>query len=273
MNTSVRYGYEGKRVVITGAASGVAAAATELLIAEGAEIYAVDIHPVDAPVAAFSLVDLADRRAIGEFVRQIDGPLHTLFNCAGLPPGARATDTFAVNYLGLRALTEGLLPYIEAGGAVVNVASRSGLGWSEHLPELLSVIDMPLDEAETALAGNPVATEHPYGYSKELVIAYTMARAAELCERRIRMNCVAPGPVDTPMMRDSVIPLVGADVVERSCEHVGRPGRADEVAHPMLFLGSDGASYVSGAVVIVDFAGDSGRITGRLDPPGSYRRH
>jgi NAD(P)-dependent dehydrogenase (short-subunit alcohol dehydrogenase family) len=177
-----------------------------------------------------------------------------------------------VNYLGLRHLTEGLLSFVPPHGAIVHVASRTGLGWRSRLPELLSIVSMDVDAAAQAFDHIEGAQENPYRYSKELVITYTMARAAEICGRGIRMNCIAPGAVDTPMMRDAVVPLVGAEIIERAYRSAGRPGTAEEMARPMLFLASSGASYVSGATLIIDFAGDAGGITGRLDPvrgPGS----
>ena len=159
-----------------------------------------------------------------------------------------------VNFLGLRHITETVLPLIPDGGAIAHVASLAGSGWQAHLAE----IDTLLATSDFA-AGLTWAEEHlaeyddPYFFSKECVIVYTMRRSREtLLERGVRMNCISPGPVDSPMMVDFRQAL-GDKTIDWTAEQAsGRLGRPDEMAGPLVFLNSDEASYVSGHNLIVD---------------------
>ena len=78
-------GYEGKNVVITGAASGMGQAAAQLLVDAGARVYALDIAEVSVPVAAALKVDMKDGASIDAAVAQLPGEIYALFNCAGVP--------------------------------------------------------------------------------------------------------------------------------------------------------------------------------------------
>jgi NAD(P)-dependent dehydrogenase (short-subunit alcohol dehydrogenase family) len=106
-------GYKGKTVVITGAASGMGQAAATLLVELGAEVYALDVAPVSAPVANAIYVDMKDARSIDNAVAKLPQNIDALFNCAGVPsPPFSAQDTLLINFVGLRYLTELLVPRI-----------------------------------------------------------------------------------------------------------------------------------------------------------------
>jgi NAD(P)-dependent dehydrogenase (short-subunit alcohol dehydrogenase family) len=121
-------GYEGKTVVITGAASGMGAAAAGLLVDLGAAVYALDISEVSASVKQFIKTDMKDKASVDDAVTQIPAEIYGLFNCAGVPsPPFSALDTMMINFVGLRLLTESLLPRISNGGAVASVSSTAGI--------------------------------------------------------------------------------------------------------------------------------------------------
>ena len=186
-----------------------------------------------------------------------------LLNCAG--GSAPGLVSWKLNFLGLRRLTEGLLPKIVDGGAIGNIASKAGIDWHRHLDDLLALLELDDDAVLAWLDEHPESITASYGRSKAAVIVYTYARGAELAERGIRMNCILPGAADTgffgdrdPMQMPTLVTSIG---------HVGRMSTPDEQAYPLLFLASDAASYVSGSSLIVDAGGVGGYISGRLEPP------
>src|SRR3954469_25446547 len=123
-------GYEGKRVIVTGAASGMGAATAELLVELGAEVHAVDIKkPVVTGLASYTETDLKDPAQIDATVAKIGKVVNALFNCAGLPNTFSNLDVILVIFSGLPRLTEAVNPTIVESGAVANIASSAGIGW------------------------------------------------------------------------------------------------------------------------------------------------
>lgn len=248
------FSYEGKRVIVTGAASGMGAATVAMLSDLGAEVHALDVRPIEGPVARAYECDCGDPDAIDLTVGQIGGPVHALFNIAGVPQTQPPLTVLGVNFLGLRHITEAVLPVIPEGGAVAHVASLAGSGWQAHLGEIDRLLATPDFAAGRAWGEEHLAKyDDPYFFSKECVIVYTMRRSREtLLERGVRMNCLSPGPVDSPMMVDFRQAL-GDKTIDWTAEQAnGRLGRPDEMAGPLVFLNSDEASYVSGHNLIAD---------------------
>jgi NAD(P)-dependent dehydrogenase (short-subunit alcohol dehydrogenase family) len=248
------FSYEGKRVIVTGAASGMGAATVAMLSELGAEVHALDVRPIEGPVAKAYECDCGDPDAIDLTVGLIGGPVHGLFNVAGVPQTQAPLQVLGVNFLGLRHMTEAVLPLIPDGGAIAHVASLAGSGWQTHLAEIDQLLATP-DFASGRSWGEEHLAEYddPYFFSKECVIVYTMRRSREtLLQSGVRMNCISPGPVDSPMMVDFRQAL-GDKTIDWTAEQAcGRLGRPDEMAGPLVFLNSDDASYVSGHNLIVD---------------------
>ena len=100
-------GYEGKRVIVTGAASGMGAATAAILVDLGVEVHAIDIKKPDVTgLASYTECDLRDPDQIDAAVDRIGKIVNTLFNCAGLPNTSPDLDVMLVNFCGLRHLTE-----------------------------------------------------------------------------------------------------------------------------------------------------------------------
>ncbi len=244
---------EGKVALITGAGSGMGREACLVFAREGAGIAALD---VDAPAleatglmvrdaggdAETLVADVADeeqvRDAIEGAVRRF-GALHILYNNAGVlwrdrDLGVLETDeavwdrVFAINLKGMVWVCKhGIPKLIEAGGgAVVNIGSTS------------------------ALLGDTVPQD-AYAASKGAVISLTRSLAVQFGPRGVRVNCIHPGFVDTPMQTVRTSDPAWVEGATASIP-LGRLGTPRDVVNAALFLASDDAAYVTGAELVVD---------------------
>ena len=153
-------GYSGKTVAITGAASGMGQAAAQLLVDLGAQVIALDIAPVTVSVASAIKVDMKDPASIDAAVQAIPQEIYALFNCAGVPcPPFSNRDTLLINFVGLRYLTEALLPRITEGGAIASIASTAGMAWKGNLENVKTFLqlDNSFESANAWFEKNPEA--------------------------------------------------------------------------------------------------------------------
>lgn len=243
-----------KVALVTGAARGIGLAIAERFLADGYHVALLDIDRATLAATADRLAampvlplvcDVADPDQVASAVAGLDarfGRLDALVNNAGIAVFKRILDTsfeewsrtLAVNLSGPFLCTQACAPLIlrSGGGAVVNIASISGL------------------RASTLRVA--------YGTSKAALIHLTKQQAVELGDRGIRVNVVAPGPVDTAMAA-----LVhSADI--RTSYHDAIPlkryGTTEEIARAVAFLCSDEASYVNGQVLAVDGGFDAAGV-------------
>jgi NAD(P)-dependent dehydrogenase (short-subunit alcohol dehydrogenase family) len=245
-------GYQGKRVIVTGCHSGIGHAAARQLGAQGAEVHGLDWKACDLPLRSFTPVDLREPGQVGAAAIGLTGTYDALFNCAGMPPGGPPLDVMKANFLGMRLLTDSMVPQLRDGGAIVSVSSNGGMGWRGHLEQLLA-----LDAADSFAAGVQWCEAHApmvaegYRCSKEAIIVWTFASASRNIARGIRTNCIMPGAVQTPMLEEieKTTPSAAIDVI---AQPIGRRSSADEQAAALLFLGSQQASYINGAALPVD---------------------
>jgi NAD(P)-dependent dehydrogenase (short-subunit alcohol dehydrogenase family) len=246
-------GYAGRRAVVTGAASGMGAAAAALLTELGAAVTAIDVKPVELAGATSLVVDLRDKAAIDEAVGAIGGPVDAVFSVAGLPgPPFSDLDTVKVNFIGARHLIDGLVPMMRPGSAVVCVASNAGLGWQQELDALLPLVsDTDFDGAVAWCEANPAAIAGGYLFSKKATNAWVAWRGTRLIADGIRLNCTNPGPTDTAMM-PTFEAQAGKELIDAFIGPSGRRSTAEEQAWPMLFLNSPRSSYVAGEALHVD---------------------
>jgi NAD(P)-dependent dehydrogenase (short-subunit alcohol dehydrogenase family) len=258
--------YDGKRVVVTGAASGMGAATVEMLADAGAEVHALDIAAVSGPAAKTYETDIADLTSIGRAVDAIGAPVHALFNVAGVPQTLPPLRVMQVNFLGLRELTERFLELIPDGGAVASVASLAGMGWEAHRGEIEQLLATPgFDEGTAWCEQHLEGLGDPYFFSKECLLLYTFTRSHDTVQRGVRMNCISPGPVDSPMMPAFRSALSSAMIDWTASQANGRLGRPEEMAPPLVFLNSDDASYVNGHNLVVDAGFTAAMTTNQVD--------
>jgi NAD(P)-dependent dehydrogenase (short-subunit alcohol dehydrogenase family) len=234
---------DGRVAVVTGGASGIGAATARRFAAEGARVAVLDRDPEGAAAVAEEIdgtghaLDVragdAVEQAIGQIISAF-GRIDVLVNNAGtgdLRPLHTVDDRLwhrliDVNLTGTFNAMRSVVPRMLAGGGgtIVNNASLSGLF--------------------------PTRNEAAYSAAKAGVIALTKSGALEYGPT-VRVNCVAPGHVRTPLtmvweqMPDAFAPI--ADAIP-----LGRIGEADEIAEVILFLASDRSSYVTGQTLVVD---------------------
>lgn len=245
-------GYSGKRVVVTGCASGIGAATARALASRGARVVGLDRQQGVATLADFLAVDLGDPAAIDAAVETIGGRVDGLFNCAGMAPTHPKMAVLKVNYLGTRYLTERIVALMGAGGAIVSVSSNGGLRWRARRAGLLDLMAQEgfaqgldwLERHESEIANG-------YAFAKEALTVWTLCESARLITRGIRINCTSPGAVQTPMLSEIEERIPGA-AIDAATVPIGRRSMPDEQVGPLLFLGSDAASYVNGVDLAVD---------------------
>jgi NAD(P)-dependent dehydrogenase (short-subunit alcohol dehydrogenase family) len=259
-------GYAGKRVVVMGCFSGTGEACARQLVALGAEVHGADIKP--SPVeglASFTTVDLKDPASIAAGVASIGGEMDALFNVSGLPQTFPGEDVVTVNFLGIRLWTETWLPKIRAGGAIVTVSSLAGMRYLMRQPLLAQF--MALTDFAAARAwytANAAEAGDPYTLSKEAINTWTQQMAPKLMERGIRINCTMPSPIDTPMLGE-FRKVAGDAVLSAFAKAKGRFSTPLEQALPLILLGSDAASFISGTCLPVDAGLSGGLATGVLN--------
>ena len=247
-------GYQGKTVVITGAASGMGASAAHLLVELGAEVHALDIGDVAAPVHQAIKMDMKDKASIEAAIAKLPSEIDVLFNCAGVPhPPASAIDTIMINFVGLRHLTDALIPRIRKGGAIGSIASTAGMAYKNNLDTVRGALSLEtFDEMASWLKGEPDLKADPYGFSKQCIIVYTQTLAGGLAKQGIRINCISPSPTQSDFMSKLTKEIPEAAITPFFPSN-GRFAEPEEMGRALVMMGSDLACFVSGVNLPVDF--------------------
>jgi NAD(P)-dependent dehydrogenase (short-subunit alcohol dehydrogenase family) len=236
--------FDGKAAVVTGAASGIGLAVVRRLAREGARVVIADLDGTKAEAAARELAsagspptwgtrcDVGSEKdaaaTLGETVRRF-GRLDVVVNNAGLmvfKPIEQHTEedwlkVLRVDLLGAFFFVKHAFAHLPRGGAIVNVSSIHAV---ETTPQVAS-----------------------YAAAKAALVSLTRSAALEGKPRGIRVNCVLPGAVDTPMLWSNPNVASGVEQVDRA--FVGRP---DDVAAVIAYLASEDSAFVQGAAVRVD---------------------
>lgn len=242
-----------KTIVVTGCCSGIGSDFAKLARLQGARVIGVDRNDPTLTLDGFVKIDLGDPAAIDAAMAQLPARVDALANIAGVPGTAAADLVGRVNFLGLRHFTHRVLERMGEGGAIVNIASILGAEWPARLELHRALAATPgFGEGAQWLRDHPVPQDTCYQYFKEALIVWTHTQSQKIfMERGVRMNCVAPGPVFTPILGDFV-QMLGSERVEKDAYRMKRPAFSDEVAPVIAFLCSDASRWISGVNLPVD---------------------
>ena len=271
--------YDGRRVVVTGCASGIGEHVARQLTQLGAEVVGLDIRAREErdsegqpalQLREFHEVNLADPASIDEAAASIGGQVDALFNVAGVSSGIKdPLRVVTINFLGTRQFTEALVPTMPPGSAIANVSSLAASAYRENSGVTAGLLDtVTMAEGVEWCQRNPEALADGGGYrlSKEAIILYGLANVAVLGAKGIRINCTAPGVTDTPIL-DQLRSAYGQEFLDAFRTPLGRVSEPSEQAAVLVFLNSKAASYITGQVIWVD-----GGTIGETDLAGSVPR-
>jgi NAD(P)-dependent dehydrogenase (short-subunit alcohol dehydrogenase family) len=244
----------GKTILVTGVASGIGARTAELAGQMGADVIGIDVREPAGSPANFIKGDLSTATGIADIVAQLPRRIDALANVAGLSGNTGVASTLAVNFYGLRALSEAVAPRVREGGGIINVASIAGYGWRANLQRAKTLTGIQgFPDVAAVVAKHGLKDEEGYPLSKELLLLWTMCAAHQplFRDRGIRVNAVSPGPVETPILKQFRA-VLGDARVDSDITRVGRAGTSADIAPAILFLASDGARWINGANLPTD---------------------
>ena len=241
-----------KTYAVTGVASGIGAQLASILKGQGHFVVGFDIHETAENVDHFIPLDLADMDSIKLAVSKIPKKLDGLCNNAGVPPRAGIEDTvLQVNFLGTRALTDAMIPHMNAGASIVNMASRAGHGWRESLEQVKKLASLTrTDQLSGFVTDEGINATRCYNLSKEAIILWTAAICESLVARDIRVNSLSPAAVSTGILDD--FKWAFGEKVAHNVARAGRPGTPEEIAQIAAFVLSPASHWLKGADIPID---------------------
>ncbi|NLA75800.1 MAG: coniferyl-alcohol dehydrogenase [Deltaproteobacteria bacterium] len=242
-----------KKIVVTGAASGIGAESAREIKRQGGTVIGVDLNQPLKSIDQYIKADLSDPLSIESAVKEIPDGIDAICNIAGLPPTKERAMVIKVNFLGLRHFTELMIDKLNNNASIVNMASLAGFEWYKaegQIKALLNHRDFSTVDSLCDRIGVSAEAGRSYFFSKETLIVWTMINRWTWRDRGIRMNCISPGPVETPILPDFVKTL--GKRAEEDFRVMDRPGQPKDIVPLVTFLCSDGSSWIRGANIPCD---------------------
>ncbi|NIJ12432.1 NAD(P)-dependent dehydrogenase (short-subunit alcohol dehydrogenase family) [Saccharomonospora amisosensis] len=241
--------------VVTGSASGIGAATRAALLEEGKEVVGVDLR--DADITADLSTREGRRGAVDAVLQRCGGTLDGLVLCAGLGPHVDDAERIvAVNYFGTIAMLDGLFPALrkgdDAAAVVVSSVSSTHITWDDN--PLASVIESG-DEAGVGPAlevGGEYKGQFAYAGSKNALTVAVRRRVAEWGAAGVRLNTVAPGSVETPLLSQGMADARYGQAIREFVAPIPRHAKPEEVATLISYLLSPKAGFVHGSQLVID---------------------
>lgn len=263
-------GYKNKVCVVTGASSGMGKATVEMLIDLGADVYALDVNECTVKgLKQFVNVNLANKDSIDKAFANLPNKIDCFFGVAGVS-GVKTdyNTTFNINYTANMYICESYLKErMVEGGSITIVSSCSGIAWKEYLEECQIFSKVHTWEGVQAKLKELIPIESPsyvaYLFSKRVVIAYANELSLELAPKHIRVNSILPGSTDTGMKTEFVAMAGSLDNMIKDAGMAGRLATSEEMAMPIVFLGSNMASFINGEEIIVDYCDNAMKKLGK----------
>jgi NAD(P)-dependent dehydrogenase (short-subunit alcohol dehydrogenase family) len=255
-----------KLIVLTGGATGIGAATARRLLSKKCEVIILDLAQPDNNANQFIHCDLASPESISAAIEQLPQKIDGLINVAGVSNAWPGEIIIAVNFLGLRHLSESLLPRIEPGGSIVNVASTAAFDWRSREKIIKAFLDTKDFNSGTVwLKENQKVWEgNPYKFSKQCAAAYTYRAVGIAIKNKVRVNCVHPGSTGTQLTTD-FRKLVGEALYDWGVEQVGREGEPEDIAEIIEFLSIGECRWINGVEITADGGFLAGMVGGWLD--------
>jgi NAD(P)-dependent dehydrogenase (short-subunit alcohol dehydrogenase family) len=221
--------FSGKHVVVTGAASGLGLAIAQAAQAEGAAITAIDRGPT--PFGDTRICDIGDEEQVRQAFAGLDR-IEAVVNSAGIARRATVTDADMADY-----------------DAVMAVNVRGAFLVSKYAVPLLRASGGSVLHISSGVATTGTRNRAAYSASKGAIVALTRNMALDYAADRVRVNCICPGFVNTPLLAN-LPPERRAKLT--ALHPLGRMGEPEDIAHMALFLISDQASWITGQAIAVD---------------------
>ncbi len=277
MDLKKLFGYVGKNVVITGSASGMSKAATELLIELGANVYAIDKDPISLNVTKAFQADLSKKEDIDKVLKELPDKIDALFLCHGIAYfKGRELLVQQVNFFSQKYITEQLLDRMSEHSSVTFISSVGGFGWQQVYDKAIELINIKdWDEAMTWYHNHPELIQSAYVFSKQCLESYVTYKcmSKEFIDKRIRLNAINPGDTTTGLTEDFNKSTSPKGDVNEGAEMIsniflkswnGYAAEPKDMGYPLVAIGSDIFSYMSGQLIYIDFGLTSSWTSGAL---------
>ena len=260
-----QFRYDGKHALVVGGATGMGAAAAQIVRDLGATVTVMDYAPVNYETDQAIEMDLRDQDSIDRAVDELPSPVDAVF-AAGIADGP---DLMRAVFIGHRHLIErlmakGLLP---RGSAICFISSVGGMGWEndlDRIQDFLATADY--EAADQWVKSHDGDGSIHYGFAKQVIGAYVALQGFEFLKKGVRVNAICPGPTDTPLARANADLWLsfGEDYRQATGIQVHQP---EQMGNAMVFLNSAAASGINGITLIVDSGHAMASLTNAF-PPG-----